>query len=146
MKIHGHTANQGRWVSPTYKSWKSMMNRCYDPSHVSFDWYGGRGVGVYERWHTFLNFLADNGERPSKAHSLSRINDKGNYEPGNVTWKIQNNGFPMRRKAYEAMGPAERRWFEMKRARGAGAPKDDEFVCEEVVESINEVNDGQNNS
>ncbi len=74
--------------------WKTMINRC-DPrqAHRNPN-YGGRGIRVCRRWHSFANFVKDVGRRPSKLHSLDRKDGNGNYEPGNVRWatrKEQNN-------------------------------------------------------
>lgn len=63
-----------------------MRERCYLPSNISYARYGAKGVTVCERWFEFENFLADMGERPA-GHVLSRTDDTGDYEPGNVTWK-----------------------------------------------------------
>jgi len=64
-----------------------MRERCANPRSRSYADYGGRGIGVCERWAKFENFLADMGERPSRAHSLDRFpNADGNYEPGNCRW------------------------------------------------------------
>ena len=79
---HGHASGG---VSPTYVSWRSMVQRCTDPGKDNYKYYGGRGIAVCERWSTFAGFLADMGERPAGTQ-LSRIDNDGNYEPGNVRW------------------------------------------------------------
>ena len=74
--------------TPTYNSWRSMKDRCFNKNNIGFKYWGGKGVTVCERWLTYSNFLSDMGERP-QGHVLSRNQDKGNYEPGNVTWKFR---------------------------------------------------------
>lgn len=69
-----------------YHIWNSMLQRCENPKHVSYPSYGGRGVKVCEQWHNFQLFLQDMGTRPSKGHSLDRIDPHKGYEPGNVKW------------------------------------------------------------
>lgn len=88
-KSHCHTtgARGNTRRSPTYNSWRSMRERCYLKSNASYSRYGAKGVTVCDRWkNSFECFLADMGERP-EGHVLSRHNDEGNYEPGNVAWK-----------------------------------------------------------
>lgn len=80
-----------RWnkVAPEVSAWWAAHNRCYSPANPSYRHYGGRGIYVCDRWtgrEGLANFLADMGERPSKGHSLDRINNDGNYEPGNCRW------------------------------------------------------------
>jgi hypothetical protein len=86
---HGH-AVPGR-ETPEYKAWNSAIQRCTNPNSKSYPHYGGRGIKVCERWrHSFENFFADLGPRPSPTHSLDRYPDrKGDYEPGNVRWATQ---------------------------------------------------------
>ena len=86
LVLHGHSRESGR--SPEYAAWDNMIQRCTNPKKANFKWYGGRGIGVCERWRTsFSSFLADIGPRPSLAHSLDRFPDNnGDYAPGNVRW------------------------------------------------------------
>lgn len=70
-----------------YGIWSGMKSRCYNPRTDNYKHYGGRGIAVCDRWrNSFDCFLADIGPRPSLNHSLDRINNDGNYEPGNVRW------------------------------------------------------------
>ena len=82
--IHGHNREGER--SPEYKAWDSMMSRCYRVSSAGYEDYGGRGILVCEKWHTFENFLEDMGNRPSDKHSLDRENNEGSYCPENCRW------------------------------------------------------------
>lgn len=86
MFKHGHAAPSH--VSPTYRTWQGMKNRCSNPKDPYWHIYGGKGITVCQRWATFENFLADMGERPA-GKSLDRINGNGNYEPGNCRWATQ---------------------------------------------------------
>jgi pentatricopeptide repeat protein len=81
--IHGHTSD-GK-TSKVYQAWHDMKRRCLNPNAPDYQNYGGRGITVCERWKTFANFLADMGEPPA-GMSLDRINNDGNYEPGNCRW------------------------------------------------------------
>lgn len=71
-----------------YNTWQNMMERCRNPKHPDYAYYGGRGIAVCNRWAcSFADFIADVGERPSSRHSLDRFpNNHGNYEPGNTRW------------------------------------------------------------
>lgn len=72
---------------PLYASWCQMIARCENPRNPKYRDYGDRGITVCERWRrSFPEFLADMGSKPSPVHSLDRINNDGNYEPGNVRW------------------------------------------------------------
>jgi hypothetical protein len=73
-----------------YKIRMGMIARCYNPSSPNFKNYGGRGITVCDEWkNDFITFFKYVGKRPSPKHSLDRIDNDGNYEPGNVRWATQ---------------------------------------------------------
>lgn len=75
---------------PEYRAWKAMKARCYAPvnSHLS---YQKNGIKVCDRWKdNFEAFYADMGCRPSKKHSLDRIDNAKDYSPDNCRWATQS--------------------------------------------------------
>jgi hypothetical protein len=84
--------NGKQLVTPEYRSWQMMKNRCTNPRAPDYERYGARGVSVCKRWlNSFPNFLADMGARPPGS-SLERSKNNENYSPKNCTWatpKIQ---------------------------------------------------------
>lgn len=82
--------HHGCKMSPTaahpaeYDIWRGMINRC-NPASGEIN-YGKRGISVCKNWkESFWNFYRDMGDRPN-GRSIDRINNDGNYEPGNCRW------------------------------------------------------------
>lgn len=77
-------------VTRAYRAWAHMKGRCYCKTDKSYANYGGRGITVCDKWrYSFELFLEDVSSLENfgeKGYSLNRINNDGNYEPGNVEW------------------------------------------------------------
>jgi len=81
-KTHGKTG------SATYSSWRHMMRRCYSSKDQDYRHYGGRGITVCPRWHTFEHFFADMGEVP-EGLTLGRKKNNEPYSPENCQWETR---------------------------------------------------------
>lgn len=81
-----HYRTHGKNRSRVYEAWKNILARCTNPSHPTFDIYGGRGIDVGFR--SFLEFYSEIGDPPSPRHTIDRINNERGYWPGNVRWAI----------------------------------------------------------
>lgn len=78
-----HDMSYGR----EYAIWGGIIQRCTNPNNQAFKNYGARGITICDEWrHDFMAFFNYVGKRPSPKHSIDRMNNDGNYEPGNVRW------------------------------------------------------------
>jgi len=86
-----------------YRAWKSMWRCCNHPQNNKFKYYGARGIRVCKQWDcsrgidTFWRFLADVGPRPGQGYVLDRIDNDGDYEPGNCHWVLHKQSSRNRR-------------------------------------------------
>lgn len=130
--MHGHTTHTTQ--SHEYVCWSMMKQRCLNPKSTGWPYYGARGITVCDRWLTFSNFLADVGLAPTAKHTLERMDNDGNYEPGNVRWATRAEQMKTRRrqrgKKYSAEQAADiRRRFTEGQSRKAIATETDVPYC-----------------
>lgn len=94
----------GRTETDIYSIWCDIKKRCYNPKNSHFHHYGGRGISVSAEWlKDFSKFASDIGPRPTKKHQIDRINNDGNYEPGNCRWATRSENMRNTQKSMTAL-------------------------------------------
>jgi hypothetical protein len=80
-----------------YRIWSGMVQRCSNPLSASYHNYGGRGIKCCDRWLTFENFWADMSDGYKEGLQIDRIDNEGDYTPGNCQWLTRSDNNRKRR-------------------------------------------------
>lgn len=104
---------------PDYQRWVQMMARCYKANSPNYERYGGRGIEVCQDWHdveNFIEWLEDNLGPCPRGWTMDRIDNDGDYEPGNVRWassslQRRNQRRYIRRHGSTAPSPLSRAYW-----------------------------------
>jgi len=93
MIISEKNTKHGGSNTKLYGVWYAIKMRCLNKNNKRYSDYGGRGIKIYSSWEknfsAFRDYIfASLGDKPSEDHSLDRIDNDGNYEPGNLRWAM----------------------------------------------------------
>mgnify|MGYP001592520234 FL=1 len=86
VKVGHANVTHGYANTPEYNTWVNMVSRCHNPKDAGYKNWGGRGIGVCERWMDPAMFIADMGLRPKGRYTLERRNNELGYSPENCVW------------------------------------------------------------
>lgn len=81
-----------------YRIWKNMKKRCLNKNNTDYKYYGARGIKVCKEWNEFRPFMEwANSHGYKDTLTLDRIDNDGNYEPGNCKWATRKEHAQHRR-------------------------------------------------
>ena len=109
-KTHGLTKH------PHYKKWVAMRLRCTNPKSTSYKDYGARGISICEQWLddpvAYITYVGNLANAGADGYSIDRIDNDGNYEPGNIKWSTRSEQMTnTRRRAAKLSGEPHITWF-----------------------------------
>ena len=91
LKCSRSEIKHGLTKTPEYHAWIAIKSRCYNKKDKRYKYYGEKGVTISENWiDSFETFLKDMGSRPSKKHSLDRIDCSAEYSKNNCRWTVSS--------------------------------------------------------
>jgi len=79
-----------------YAAYQSAKGRCTNTNIEAYSEYGGRGIKFL--FVSYAQWFSELGRAPSASHSVDRIDNNGNYEPGNVRWATKGEQIKNRRE------------------------------------------------
>jgi hypothetical protein len=99
-------------TAPEYTSWCKIKSRCNNPNDTAYKYYGGRGIKMAKKWeHSFETFYEDMGKKPSREHTIDRINTNKGYYPFNCRWATKSEqSFNQRKRSDNTTGIKNLMW------------------------------------
>lgn len=111
-QISDRNTTHGFSQHPLYNTWRNMLDRCSNIDSPVYKHYGGRGISVCAEWRVdFEKFCQDVGEKPTKDHSLDRIDNDGDYCRENIKWSTKKEQVNNRRINYRNKSGVEGVYF-----------------------------------
>lgn len=106
----------GESKTKLYNIWRHMMSKCaaWNSNDKALHNYAGRGITFHPPWRNYVEFAKDVrseiGDHPGGSYSLDRVNNDGNYEPGNIRWatKLQQGRNTRSYKPEKHSGPQKK--------------------------------------